>query len=48
MNVRDIAGHVAPYPTMGEIGKRAALAYFADATRSGWVRRLIRLLKTFG
>lgn len=48
MNVRDIAGHVAPYPTMGEIGKRAALAYFADATRSGWVRRLIRLLRTFG
>jgi pyruvate/2-oxoglutarate dehydrogenase complex dihydrolipoamide dehydrogenase (E3) component len=48
MSVRDIAGHVAPYPTMGEIGKRAALAYFADATRSLWVRRIIRSLRMFG
>ena len=48
MSVRDIAGHVAPYPTMGEIGKRAALAYFTGATRSGWVRRIIRFLRIFG
>jgi pyruvate/2-oxoglutarate dehydrogenase complex dihydrolipoamide dehydrogenase (E3) component len=48
MGVRDIAGHVAPYPTLGEIGKRAALAYFADATRSAWVRRLIGFLRRFG
>jgi pyruvate/2-oxoglutarate dehydrogenase complex dihydrolipoamide dehydrogenase (E3) component len=48
MNVRDIAGHVAPYPTMGEIGKRAALAYFSDATRSGWVRWLVGFLRRFG
>jgi pyruvate/2-oxoglutarate dehydrogenase complex dihydrolipoamide dehydrogenase (E3) component len=48
MSVRDIAGHVAPYPTMGEIGKRAALAYFTDATRSGWVRRITRFLRIFG
>jgi hypothetical protein len=33
---------------MGEIGKRAALAYFADATRSLWVRRIIRSLRMFG
>jgi pyruvate/2-oxoglutarate dehydrogenase complex dihydrolipoamide dehydrogenase (E3) component len=48
MGARDIAGHVAPYPTMGEIGKRAALDYFTDATRSGWARRLIRFLRVFG
>jgi pyruvate/2-oxoglutarate dehydrogenase complex dihydrolipoamide dehydrogenase (E3) component len=48
MGVRDIVGHVVPYPTMGEIGKRAALAYFADATRSGWVRRLVGFLRRFG
>jgi pyruvate/2-oxoglutarate dehydrogenase complex dihydrolipoamide dehydrogenase (E3) component len=48
MNVRDIIGHVAPYPSIGEIGKRAALVYFSDATRSGWVRRLVGLLRRFG
>jgi pyruvate/2-oxoglutarate dehydrogenase complex dihydrolipoamide dehydrogenase (E3) component len=48
LGVRDIVGHVAPYPTMGEIGKRAALAYFSDATRSGWVRRLVGFLRRFG
>ena len=29
MNVRDMAAFVPPYPTMGEIGKRAAITYFA-------------------
>ncbi|MDN5927706.1 MAG: FAD-dependent oxidoreductase [Hyphomicrobiales bacterium] len=48
MSVRDIAGHVAPYPTLEEIGKRAALAYFSDATRSGWVRWLVGFLRRFG
>jgi hypothetical protein len=48
MSVRDIAGYVAPYPTLGEIGKRAALAYFSDTTRNGWVRRLVGFLRRFG
>jgi pyruvate/2-oxoglutarate dehydrogenase complex dihydrolipoamide dehydrogenase (E3) component len=48
MGVRDVIGHVAPYPTMGEIGKRAALAYFTDATRNAWVRWLVGFLRRFG
>jgi len=48
MGVRDIIHHVAPYPTIGEIGKRAALVYFSDAARSGWVRRLVGFLRRFG
>jgi pyruvate/2-oxoglutarate dehydrogenase complex dihydrolipoamide dehydrogenase (E3) component len=48
MGVRDIIHHVAPYPTIGEIGKRAALAYFSDTTRNGWVRRLVGFLRRFG
>jgi pyruvate/2-oxoglutarate dehydrogenase complex dihydrolipoamide dehydrogenase (E3) component len=48
MTVRDIVGYVAPYPTMGEIGKRAALTYFSDATRSGGVRWLVGFLRRFG
>ncbi len=48
MGVRDIAGYVAPYPTMGEIGKRAAIAYFADATKKRLVRGAVRFLRMFG
>jgi pyruvate/2-oxoglutarate dehydrogenase complex dihydrolipoamide dehydrogenase (E3) component len=48
MGVRDIIGHVAPYPTFGEIGKCAALAYFSDTTRNSGVRRLVGFLRRFG
>ncbi|SFU12455.1 FAD-dependent oxidoreductase [Mesorhizobium sp. YR577] len=48
LGVRDIAGFVAPYPTMGEIGKRAAITYFTPATRKKLVRRLIAFLRYFG
>ncbi|RUM98821.1 dihydrolipoamide dehydrogenase [Pseudaminobacter arsenicus] len=48
MDVRDIAGIVVPYPTMGEIGKRAAITYFVPATRKKLVRRLVSFLRLFG
>ena len=48
MTVRDIAGYVPPYPTMSEIGKRAAVSYYAASTRNPWVRRLIGFLRKFG
>ncbi len=48
MTVRDITGYVAPYPTMTEIGKRAAVSYYAESTRNPWVRRVIGLLRSFG
>jgi pyruvate/2-oxoglutarate dehydrogenase complex dihydrolipoamide dehydrogenase (E3) component len=48
MRVRDVASYVAPYPTMGEIGKRAAIAYFADTARSRLVRGVARFLRVFG
>lgn len=48
MGVRDLAGYIPPYPTMTEIGKRAAITYFASATRNPWVRRLIAFLRNFG
>ena len=48
MGVRDLAGYVPPYPTMTEIGKRAAITYFAGATRKPIVRRLVRFLRMFG
>jgi len=48
LNVRAIAGTVVPYPTLAEIGKRAAITYFMPSLRSAFVRRTISLLRRFG
>ena len=48
MKVKDIAGYVAPYPTMSEIGKRASTSYFAPVTKKPFVRGLVRFLASFG
>ncbi len=48
MTLRDVAGFVSPYPTYGEIGKRAATSYFAGMARKPLVRWIVRLLRTFG
>jgi pyruvate/2-oxoglutarate dehydrogenase complex dihydrolipoamide dehydrogenase (E3) component len=48
MRVRDLTSFISPYPTMGEIGKRAAMSYFTDMARKPVVRRIIRLLRVFG
>jgi pyruvate/2-oxoglutarate dehydrogenase complex dihydrolipoamide dehydrogenase (E3) component len=48
LNLRDMAGYVAPYPTMSEIGKRAAITYFAGTAGKPLVRRLIGFLRRFG
>lgn len=39
---------VVPYPTLGEIGKRAALSYYGPSLTSPWVRRIIAFLRRFG
>lgn len=48
MKVSDIAGYVSPYPTMAEIGKRAATSYYIPSTRKPFVRKLIGFLRIFG
>ncbi len=48
MKVKDIAGFVSPYPTMTEIGKRAAITYYADAPKSPILRKLLGFLRIFG
>ncbi len=48
MKVSDISGYVAPYPTMTEIGKRAATSYYMPSTRKPLVRKLIGFLRFFG
>ncbi|MDD9910126.1 MAG: FAD-dependent oxidoreductase [Ahrensia sp.] len=48
LKVRDVAGYVPPYPTMSEIGKRAATTFYTESTKNLWVRRVIRFLRMFG
>jgi pyruvate/2-oxoglutarate dehydrogenase complex dihydrolipoamide dehydrogenase (E3) component len=48
LNIRALAEIVLPYPTRAEIGKRAAISYFAPRLTSAWVQRIIRLLRRFG
>jgi pyruvate/2-oxoglutarate dehydrogenase complex dihydrolipoamide dehydrogenase (E3) component len=48
LTLRDMAEWLPPHPTLGEIGKHAAIAYFAPRARRPMVRRLVRLLRRFG
>jgi len=43
-----VAAMVAPYPTLGEINKRVAGAYFSPRLfENPWVRRIVRLVQQF-
>lgn len=48
LRIGAVAGMVAPYPTLGETGKRAAGAYFAPRLfGSPFVKRVVRFLARF-
>ncbi len=44
----DIAGYISPYPTMTEIGKRAAVSSFAPMARKPLIRGVVNFLRRFG
>ena len=46
--LKHMRDYVGPYPTMTEIGKRAAIAYYAPLARKPFVRAIVRLLRRFG
>jgi pyruvate/2-oxoglutarate dehydrogenase complex dihydrolipoamide dehydrogenase (E3) component len=48
LNIREMTGIVVPYPTLSEIGKRAATTYFSPSLTSPKVRRVISFLRRFG
>ncbi len=48
LNIRAFAGIVVPYPTLAEIGKRAAITYLTPRLTSPWVRRIIGFLRRLG
>lgn len=48
IGLRALTGMIAPYPTLGEISKRAAGHYYTARLFSKWPRRIVRLLRIFG
>jgi pyruvate/2-oxoglutarate dehydrogenase complex dihydrolipoamide dehydrogenase (E3) component len=48
MKIKAMTGWISPYPTLGEINKRAAYRYYATAPSSPLVRRIIGFLAKFG
>ncbi len=48
LKVAAMANMIAPYPTRGEAGKRAAGEFYAPALFSPRTRRLVRLIAKFG
>lgn len=47
MKVSQLASYIAPYPTLGEAGKRAAGSYYTPALFSDRTRRVVRFLLRF-
>ncbi|MEA2873644.1 MAG: hypothetical protein QOH67_3620 [Hyphomicrobiales bacterium] len=48
LNIRAMTDVVVPYPTLSEIGKRAAISYFSPSLSNPKLRRLINFLRRFG
>jgi pyruvate/2-oxoglutarate dehydrogenase complex dihydrolipoamide dehydrogenase (E3) component len=48
LNIRAFTGIVLSYPTLSEIGKRAAIDFFSPSLTRSWVRRIISWLRIFG
>jgi pyruvate/2-oxoglutarate dehydrogenase complex dihydrolipoamide dehydrogenase (E3) component len=48
LTLKNFRDYVAPYPTLSEIGKQAAISYYSPMARNRFVRSAIRLLRCFG
>jgi pyruvate/2-oxoglutarate dehydrogenase complex dihydrolipoamide dehydrogenase (E3) component len=48
LSVRALAGIIVPYPTLAEVGKRAAMTYFMPGLTKSYVQRIIVWLRRFG
>jgi pyruvate/2-oxoglutarate dehydrogenase complex dihydrolipoamide dehydrogenase (E3) component len=48
LNIRAFTNIVLPYPTLSELGKRAAIDFFTPGLTSAWVRRIIGWMRIFG
>lgn len=44
LKIKAMIDTVLPYPTLGEVNKRAAFSYYSDMAKNRWVRRVMRLV----
>jgi pyruvate/2-oxoglutarate dehydrogenase complex dihydrolipoamide dehydrogenase (E3) component len=48
LNIRAFADLVVPYPSLADVGRRAAISYYRPSLTSPVLRRIIGLLRRFG
>ena len=48
MKIKDVAGLILPYPTLGEINKRAAGSYYTPSLFSERTRKIVKFLLSLG
>ncbi len=48
LHIKHVAGLIVPYPTLGEVNKRAAGSYFTPMLFGDRTRKLVRFLAKFG
>jgi pyruvate/2-oxoglutarate dehydrogenase complex dihydrolipoamide dehydrogenase (E3) component len=48
LTLKSFRDYVAPYPTLSEIGKQAAISYYSPMARNRFVRTAIRILRRLG
>lgn len=48
LKLGDVANMIAPYPTLGEVSKRAAGSFYTPKLFSPLTRKIVRLLASFG
>jgi len=48
MKIGAVAGMISPYPTLGEVGKRAAGSFFTPSLFSERTKKIVRFLLRFG
>ncbi|MEM8688633.1 MAG: FAD-dependent oxidoreductase [Pseudomonadota bacterium] len=48
LNIRAFTGYVVPYPTLGEVSKRAAITHYAGLAENKWVQMAMKVRRWLG
>ena len=48
LNIKSIANLISPYPTLGEVNKRAASSFYIETLFSDKTKKIVKLLSYFG
>ncbi|MEM7068375.1 MAG: FAD-dependent oxidoreductase [Pseudomonadota bacterium] len=48
LKLKDVVSYISPYPTMSEVGKRAAITSYQPLASNSLIRWVIRMLRKFG